>query len=837
MNRKILVLSGFTFILLVTGFFYHKFTGGIEIKDNPAFSSSLHQQVESNTLSKTLVPTLALLSGQKDISYHFRTEKENPYIAEITVGDFLVEFDNTGLEVKSNSKANGIRLNLTAVGYGENTSQVSVAEVKLKANLIEYQREDLIEWYVNSPLGLEQGFSVMSPPSANADMRKLNILIDVESSEDISSVLTEQGGAIVWTHEDWDQEIRYGGLFAYDMTGRELPSELRLRNGDITIQIDDREAVYPIVVDPFIQVAKLTDPNPEDSDSGFFGNGVSIDGDTAIVGAPFRDVDGTSSQGAAFVFERDNFGMWNFAQMLTASDGAVGDEFGWDVAIEANRALVGARQNGFGGGDAGAAYIYERNAMGVWTEVQILTASDGAVTDFFGVELSLDGDRALIGAPSDDVGGNIAQGSAYVFERNAMGNWVEAMKLTASDGGAIESFGGGTGISGDTAIVGATGNNVSRGAAYVYVRDGLGVWNEEQKLTASDADIGDAFGSEVFIDGDTAVINAFLAGGASYVFERNAMGIWTETQILVASDANTSFGFGGVAIEGDRLIVGATEGIGGPGSAYIFERNGMGVWEEVQILGPGDEGGLFGLSVSLSGDRAIVGTPRDELGTDEFKGSAYIFELPGAITIEKETVPDMFVGNFDFVGNNFPMDNDCESFILSDGGMEECGDIPAGNYIVEETGTNDATVSIECDSGTWSQVDDSVEINLQVGDDITCTFTNTLPLELSPIFPAVESNPNFMTASPATSNGPVGFIWGFQLGTFPISLPCGDIELGINPFIFLGVFNAGANQIVNMTFWINLGGYANPAYAQAVDLTTCVVSEVVPNIILNTNLK
>ena len=125
----------------------------------------------------------------------------------------------------------------------------------------------------------------------------------------------------------------------------------------------------------------------------------------------------------------------------------------------------------------------------------------------------------------------------------------------------------------------------------------------------------------------------------------------------------------------------------------------------------------------------------------------------------------------------------------------------------------------------------------EIDETVTCTFKNTLPLELSPIFPAVESNPNFMNASPVTTNGPVAFIWGFQLGSFIVDIPCGQIELGINPFFLLGIFNAGANQIVNMSFWINLGGYANPAYAQAVDLTTCVVSDVVPNIILNTNLK
>jgi len=623
MNRKLYVSSSFAFVFLVV-LVFSVFISRAEISVNPAFSSQGFEGVNTKSLPKRLIPAFALSSGQKNVSYHFQKGKDR-YLAEISLDILLVGFDNEGVELTSSLKSDGITMNLSAIGYSDKITLVSEAEAVHKANLIEYWRGNVIEWYVNSPLGLEQGFTLMNRPSENEGNRALSLLIDIKSDEEVKTTL--HGGTVKLAKGGWSHAVQYGGLYAFDSSGKELPSELRLREGGIEILVYDKNAVYPIVVDPFIQVAKLTDPNPEDTESGFFGNGSAIEGDIAIVGAPFRDVDGTSSQGAAFVFQRDEMGMWNFLQMLTASDGAVGDEFGWDVAIDGDRALIGARQGGFGGGDAGAAYIFERDAMEVWNEVQILTASDGVVFDFFGVEVSLDGDIALIGAPMDDVGANGSQGSAYVYERDGLGSWNELAKLTASDGAAIDSFGSGVAIGGDTALIGATGNNASRGAAYVYVRDGLGFWNEEQKLTASDAMIGDAFGNEIFIDGDTAAINAFLADGASYIFERNAMGMWVETQKLVASDANTSFGFGEVAIDGDRLIIGATETNTGPGSAYIFERNAMGVWEEVQIIGPGDEGGLFGSSVSLNGDRAIVGTPRDELGTDEFKGSAYIFEL------------------------------------------------------------------------------------------------------------------------------------------------------------------------------------------------------------------
>ena len=146
--------------------------------------------------------------------------------------------------------------------------------------------------------------------------------------------------------------------------------------------------------------------------------------------------------------------------------------------------------------------------------------------------------------------------------------------------------------------------------------------------------------------------------------------------------------------------------------------------------------------------------------------------------------------------------------------------------------------------GTWSLLiaDDAVG---DVGTlhcwcmDITrwTPIKPTTPLDLSPIFPAVESNPNFMNAFPVDNGVTVGFIWGFQLGSFMVNLPCGSIELGIVPFELLGFSVAGFNRVVDFAFYIALGSYANPAFTQAVDLDLCRVSEVVPNIILNTNLK
>ncbi len=152
--------------------------------------------------------------------------------------------------------------------------------------------------------------------------------------------------------------------------------------------------------------------------------------------------------------------------ILRASDAQAADRFGISVAISRDTALVGARIEAGGPGDlaslAGAAYVFGRNQGGMnnWGEIKKLTASDAQAGDEFGISVAISGDTALVGAFGEDGGpGDPASvaGAAYVFERNqgGMNNWGEVVKFSASDAQADDQFGGSVAISGDTIIVGA----------------------------------------------------------------------------------------------------------------------------------------------------------------------------------------------------------------------------------------------------------------------------------------------------------------------------------------------------------------------------------------------
>jgi hypothetical protein len=273
-----------------------------------------------------------------------------------------------------------------------------------------------------------------------------------------------------------------------------------------------------------------------DADAGDqFAHNVAVNGDVAVVGAPFDDA-AAGNAGAIYIFERDAGGAdnWGEVKKIIASDAGTFEEFGYSVAVSGDTAIAGAPAS-HGGEHAGAAYVFERNQGGAnnWGEVKKLTASDAAEQDQFGYSVALSGDTALVAARLEDAGGADA-GAAYVFERNQGGanNWGEVKKLTASDAQAGDQFGWSIAVSGDTAVVGAAlyRQGIWAGAAYVFDRNegGLDNWGQVEQLTASDASSLDSFGYSVALGGDTAFVGApgsqQIAGGAVYAFERDQGG-------------------------------------------------------------------------------------------------------------------------------------------------------------------------------------------------------------------------------------------------------------------------------------------------------------------------
>jgi hypothetical protein len=364
----------------------------------------------------------------------------------------------------------------------------------------------------------------------------------------------------------------------------------------------------------------------------YFGASVAVSGSTVIVGAngvgPY--------EGAAYLYQYNpNTGLWDEVK-LTGSDTSSDDRFGAKVAISENNALVGAFYHDANGTNSGAAYLFQYNPnTGAWDETKLL-ASDGSSSDAFGSSVSISGNNALLGAYGDDDYATDS-GAAYLFQYNPTSGAWDELKIVASDAGVSSAwFGDEVAISGNTALISAPGDNVNgawTGAAYFYqFNPATGFW-DESKVMASDSAAGEWFGSSVAISGNNAIVGADGSGpGSAYIFQYNNISqSWDEVK-LTASDGANGHTFGeSVAISGNLALVGAVgDDYNGSqtGSSYLYQFNPVTrSWvEEKLTLSDGASLDRFGGSVSLSEDRACIAASRDDDNAED-SGSVSCYQI------------------------------------------------------------------------------------------------------------------------------------------------------------------------------------------------------------------
>ncbi len=279
-------------------------------------------------------------------------------------------------------------------------------------------------------------------------------------------------------------------------------------------------------------------------------------------------------------------------------------------------------------------------------------------------------------------------------------------KFIANDAAVYDHFGRAVSINGDYAIVGAclVGDGAGPGAAYIFVRDGESGWTEQTKLLASDGEAGDFFGSSVSINGDYAIVGAWgdrdngWESGSAYIFKRDAEGGWLQQAKLTADDGSVDDRFGiSVSISGDYAIVGAWGDNSYAGSAYIFKRDAEGGWlQQAKLTADyGEAGDYFGYSVSISGDYAVVGAYGDGYfmlgpsGEDEYAwmaGSVYIFKRQGSSWVQKVSLRSSDVESSDYFGEAVAINGDY--LIVGAYGDDDEGENTGAAYVFTRSGSN-----------------------------------------------------------------------------------------------------------------------------------------------------
>lgn len=335
--------------------------------------------------------------------------------------------------------------------------------------------------------------------------------------------------------------------------------------------------------DSWAQQQKLT-AGEYGAPSDRFGASVAISGDYAIIGVPYSDDDKKGSNiGSAYIFKREG-ATWIQDAQIMAEDAAPNDFFGGSVSLYGDYAIIGSAYNDDNGSESGSAYVFRREGSDWIQQTKLLPDDGASYDYFgVSVAISGSGSEwyAIIGAHThNDPFTNTSFGAAYIFGLDEDVNWVQQDKFMPDDSASGDQFGisvaiSGTSTSGWHAIVGADGDDdmgSEAGSAYIFARN-KSTWTQQNKLTPPETSAGDHFGRSVAISGDYAIVGASgdddngSNAGAAYLFHWTG-GNWEQQEKRTEGTSGDLFG-DSVSISGSYAIAGAPGDSNDSGSVSI----------------------------------------------------------------------------------------------------------------------------------------------------------------------------------------------------------------------------------------------------------------------------
>jgi uncharacterized repeat protein (TIGR01451 family) len=680
-------------------------------------SSTAHSTVPSHGLASlpaALVPAVAqILAADSPAIWRSHTVGKHTTVFYNPSQHLIASFNRHGAILQfGDQQHDRIAMQLVAWRSENFVQPITQESPSTKGNRVTLAHgHGFTEWYVNSPLGVEQGFTFDAPSKSTVSGHSQALVFSLHGN--LKPVL--KNNSLEFKNAAGHGVLRYGDLLAWDARHKALPARMRLVSDRLSISVDTRGASYPVSVDPlFSLTTAFSDPAVTDYDSFGVSVALSANGATALIGA-----DGNA--GKVYVYTQTG-GMWSTTPVATLTDpaGIASDSFGGSVALSADgtRALIGARNTT---GFDGAAYMYSQTG-GAWSTTPVATFSDPAATpeDFFGgsVALSADGTSVLIGAGD----GTIAN-KAFAY-RQTGGVWSTTPVATFIDpaSNTNDNFGISVALSADgsSALIGAYGTVNAAGVAYAYSQTG-GVWSTTPIATFTDplATVNDAFGISVALsaDGNSALIGSYGAvstAGTAYAYSKTG-GAWSTTPIAMFTDplatANDAFGVSvALSADGNSALIGSYGAVSTAGAAYAYSKTG-GAWSTTPgatfsdpAATPSD---LFGSSVALSANGAIalVGAPWTN---NNEMGKAYVFAPSVDLSLTLSSSPNSVAigGNVTYMLTATNNDNQVASTTLTltdtlPSGMTYVSSSAAGGSCTNANGTVTCTLVSLAPQATW----------------------------------------------------------------------------------------------------------------------------------------
>ncbi|HZA97912.1 MAG TPA: choice-of-anchor B family protein, partial [Gemmatimonadales bacterium] len=321
-----------------------------------------------------------------------------------------------------------------------------------------------------------------------------------------------------------------------------------------------------------------------------FGSSIAVEGNLMAVGAP-----GTSERrGAVYVFERDASGRWAERARLTAGAAEADDQLGRSIAIRGGVLLAGAPGHAK---NQGRVVVFRRSSgagAGSWTEQGVLVGSSANATERFGAAVALDGNRAVIGAPGQVFGDSAGPGRVVVF-RQSRDAWLKEATLAARNEDRVRGLGAALLVQGGELYAAAPATDSMAGAVYRFRSTGSGRWEQTARLTASSREHPAFFGGALAADGSELLVGAPFADhgvGVVHVFRRDGSN-WKEQQKLTTPGVGPATLLGAaLAVSKGVAVVGAPQAEFFEGSALIYQKDRGGQWRPSGSVADSNAAGL-----------------------------------------------------------------------------------------------------------------------------------------------------------------------------------------------------------------------------------------------------
>lgn len=279
-----------------------------------------------------------------------------------------------------------------------------------------------------------------------------------------------------------------------------------------------------------------------------------------------------------YIYEYDGQD-WSFVSFFQVYEQPLGEnEYISSLSMSGSRIAIGNKYDSENGEESGAVYVFELQNTD-WVQVVKLTASDAAEEALFGTSVALSGDRLLVGSNYDD-GAGLASGAVYYFS-GQNNQWTEQQKFVAADTNSIDEFGFSLSVDGNLAVIGAPGYNYNgsqTGAAYIFEYSG-GSYVQRHRLLGQASAVNSRFGTSVWIDTDQVIVGAAkgyndlaIQTGSAYIFKYNGSN-WDLVEKVFGGRENTKFGSKVFISENRAIISMPGNGRVGQSGAFVFDKN------------------------------------------------------------------------------------------------------------------------------------------------------------------------------------------------------------------------------------------------------------------------